>query len=113
VEQIILNIVANAVKYTQTGGRVALTAHADDTRMTLEVRDTGIGIPAEDLPRIFDRFYRVEKGRSRELGGTGLGLAIAREMAQRVGGDITIDSIVGQGTAVTITLPLEEEPHES
>jgi len=113
VEQIILNIVANAVKYTQSGGRVVLTTHADDTYMTLEVRDTGIGIPAEDLPRIFDRFYRVEKGRSRELGGTGLGLAIAREMAQRAGGDIAIASATGQGTTVTITLPLEEEAHES
>jgi len=108
VEQIVLNIITNAVKYTPSGGRVALTAYTDGTHMTLEVQDNGIGIPAEDLSRIFDRFYRVEKGRSREMGGTGLGLAIAREMARRAGGDITIDSAIGCGTTVTITLPLEE-----
>jgi len=107
VEQIVLNIVANAVKYTPTGGEVSLTAAEDGTNVTLTVADNGPGIPAADIPRIFDRFYRVDKGRSRELGGTGLGLGLAREMARQAGGDITLESVFGKGTTVTITLPLE------
>jgi len=107
VEQVVLNIVANAVKYTPRGGQVSLTAAEDGARVTLTVADNGPGIPAADIPQIFDRFYRVEKGRSRELGGTGLGLGLAREMARQAGGDITLESVFGQGTTVTITLPLE------
>ena len=109
VEQIVLNIVSNAVKYTQSGGHVSLTAAADGVNLRLTVEDNGPGIPAEDIDRIFERFYRVDKGRSRELGGTGLGLGIAREMARRAGGDITLESVFGRGTTVTITLPLEDQ----
>ena len=106
VEQIVLNIVSNAVKYTPPSGQVRLTAATDGQHITLTVADNGPGIPTEDLPRIFERFYRVEKGRSRETGGTGLGLGLAREMARQAGGDITLESVFGQGTTVTITLPL-------
>jgi len=106
VEQIVLNIVSNAVKYTAQGGQVALTAAEDGQNVTLTVADNGIGIPEEDVSRIFERFYRVEKGRSRETGGTGLGLGLAREMARQAGGDITLESTLGVGTTVVITLPL-------
>jgi len=108
VEQIVLNIVANAVKYTQVGGQVSLLAAEDGVNVTLRVADNGSGIPASDLERIFERFYRVEKGRSRQMGGTGLGLGLAREMARQAGGDITLESVFGEGTTVTITLPLED-----
>jgi len=109
VEQIVLNIVSNAVKYTQRGGAVSLTVAEDGVHLRLTVQDNGPGIPEADLDRIFERFYRVDKGRSRELGGTGLGLGIAREMARRAGGDITLESALGRGTTVTIILPLEDQ----
>ena len=108
VEQIVLNIVSNAVKYTVPDGYVRLKADERDGYVRLTVEDNGAGIPEEDIPRIFERFYRVDKGRSREHGGTGLGLGLAREMARDAGGDITISSILGRGTIVTITLPLED-----
>jgi len=100
--------VSNAVKYTPSGGTVRLEAAEMGGFVRLTVADNGPGIPEEDIPRIFERFYRVEKARSRERGGTGLGLGIAREMARRAGGDITLKSIFGRGTVVTVTLPLED-----
>ena len=109
VEQVVLNIVSNAVKYTQKGGWVRLEATEFGGYVRLTVTDNGPGIPKEDIPRIFERFYRVDKGRSRELGGTGLGLGLAREMARRAGGDITLSSALRRGTTVTITLPLEDQ----
>jgi len=108
VEQIVLNIVSNAVKYTPRGGEVCITAAVDGANVTLSVKDNGPGIPEADMPRIFERFYRVEKGRSRETGGTGLGLGLAREMAREAGGDLTLESVFGEGTTVVITLPLED-----
>jgi len=109
VEQIVLNIVSNAVKYTVMGGYVRVKADETKGFVRLTVEDNGAGIPEEDIPRIFERFYRVDKGRSREHGGTGLGLGLAREMARDAGGDITLSSILGRGTIVTITLPLEDQ----
>ena len=111
VEQIVLNIVSNAVKYTPKDGQVTLTAAEDGLYVTLTVSDNGPGIPETDIPRIFERFYRVEKGRSRQAGGTGLGLGLAREMARQSGGDIHLESTFGLGTTVTITLPLEDVRH--
>ena len=107
IEQVVINIVSNAIKYTQDGGRVQVSATAVDGLMTIVVRDTGIGIPEEDVPRLFERFYRVDKARSRERGGTGLGLAIAREIVEHHRGTIQVDSKFGQGTTVTITLPTD------
>ena len=107
IEQVILNIVSNAVKYTPDGGRIAVTAQAENENVVIRVQDNGIGIPEADMPRIFDRFYRVDKARSRESGGTGLGLSIAREIAELHGGSIAIASTFGQGTTVTLTLPIE------
>ena len=104
--QILINLVDNAVKYTPDGGSVTVRA-AETVRGMVEVsvEDTGIGIPSPDLPRITERFYRVDKARSRELGGTGLGLAIVKHLVAAHGGDLHIDSEVGRGTTVRFTLP--------
>lgn len=107
VEQVLVNILSNAIKYTPNGGTVTLAARQVRAGISITVNDTGIGIPEEDLPHLFERFYRVEKSRTSETGGTGLGLAIAKEIVEAHGGTITIDSEVGMGTVVTITLPLE------
>lgn len=105
IEQVIMNIVSNAIKYTPNGGRIVMTAGENRGRVFVRISDNGIGIPEKDLPRLFDRFYRVDKARSRESGGTGLGLSIAREILQMHKGHIQIDSVYGEGTDVTITLP--------
>ncbi|HEY2992932.1 MAG TPA: ATP-binding protein [Methylomirabilota bacterium] len=103
--QILINLVDNAVKYTPAGGRVAVRARAlDGERVELSVSDTGVGIPHVDLPRITERFYRVDKARSRELGGTGLGLAIVKHLVLAHGGELAIESQEGQGTTVRFTL---------
>ena len=105
LEQAMLALLDNAIKYNRKGGRVVMRTAAEDNRAILEVRDTGIGIPAEHLPHLGERFYRVDKARSREAGGTGLGLSIARRIAAVHGGTLTLASTAGQGTTVTITLP--------
>jgi two-component system phosphate regulon sensor histidine kinase PhoR len=105
--QILINLVDNAVKYTPEGGTVTVTAGpAADGLVEVAVTDTGIGIPAADLPRITERFYRVDKARSRELGGTGLGLAIVKHLVLAHGGELRIESREGQGTTVRFTLPV-------
>ena len=105
IEQVVMNIVSNAIKYTADGGRIDMTAGVDGKNVYVRIKDNGIGIPEKDLPRLFERFYRVDKARSRESGGTGLGLSIAREILQQHHGDIRIDSVYGEGTDVLITLP--------
>ncbi len=105
LEQVIVNILSNAIKYNTPGGSVTLSAKAEKGSVTLQIKDTGIGIPKEDIPRVFERFYRVDKARSRERGGTGLGLAIAKEIVEFHGGTIAFDSEVGEGTTVTISFP--------
>lgn len=113
IEQVITNIVSNAIKYTPDGGKIDVECGSDGQNALIRVTDNGIGIPREDLPHIFERFYRVDKARSRQSGGTGLGLAIAREITQRHGGEITIDSHMPEGTAVSIVLPLFRENPEA
>lgn len=103
--QILLNLLDNAIKYTPSGGRVMVTAGVNGQGVEVTVADTGIGIPAEALPRLFERFYRVDKARSRELGGTGLGLAIVKHLLERHGGRISVSSRPGEGTSFTFTLP--------
>ncbi len=110
LKQLLLNLVDNAIKYTQPGGSVRLSLSKDKSWAQLVVSDTGIGIPAEDLPHIFERFYRVDKARSRAQGGSGLGLAIAKWVVQAHGGAIKVDSVVGEGTTFTVTLPLYQIP---
>lgn len=112
IEQVVTNIVSNAIKYTLDGGKIDVECGNDGQNALLRVTDNGIGIPREDLPRIFERFYRVDKARSRQSGGTGLGLAIAKEITERHGGTISIDSGVSKGTCVTIILPMFRENPE-
>jgi two-component system phosphate regulon sensor histidine kinase PhoR len=109
LEQVVVNLVDNAVKYTPAGGRVAVGARVQEAGMVaVTVTDTGVGISRADLPRVTERFYRVDKARSRELGGTGLGLAIVKHLVPAHGGELTIESEVGRGTEVTFTLRSEE-----
>ena len=99
------NLVDNAVKYTPPGGRVEVTGGSDGQEIVIRVSDTGIGIPETKLPRIFERFYRVDKARSKETGGTGLGLSIVRHIAENHGGRVTVESTPGQGSTFTVYLP--------
>lgn len=104
--QVISNLVENAIKYNHEHGRVKVTLDADHQNFTLEVQDSGIGIPKEALPRIYERFYRVDKSHSREIGGTGLGLAITRTAVLLHKGSVTVDSKVGEGTVFRVKVPL-------
>lgn len=107
--QVILNILSNAAKYTSYGGKITVKAKNFGSRVHIEVEDTGIGIPKRDLERIFERFYRVEKGRSRAKGGTGLGLAIAKDVMESMDGRIRIRSEFGVGTTVLLSFPMDKE----
>ncbi len=107
--QMFFNIVENAVKYTPEGGRIEIEAKREDSRVSVFISDNGPGIPPEDLPHIFDRFYRVKKDRSRETGGSGLGLAISQLIAKIHGGEITVTSRVGKGSRFEITLKSTSE----
>jgi len=104
LRQILQNLVENAVRYTPAG-RVTVFARPDDNGVVVGVRDTGIGIPAEHLSRIFERFYRVDPGRSREGGGTGLGLAIVKHLAEAHGGSVRATSALGAGTEIAVFFP--------
>ena len=106
LRQLFLNLIDNAIKYTPDGGKVTLALERENGLVVFRVSDTGIGIPDADLPRIFDRFYRVDKARSREMGGTGLGLSIAKWIAELHRGTITVDSEVLKGAVFTVRLPL-------
>jgi two-component system phosphate regulon sensor histidine kinase PhoR len=105
VRQIFDNLIDNAIKYTPDHGSVRVSCYHDGEYVTAEVVDTGIGIPRDDQSRIFERFYRVDKARSRELGGTGLGLSIVKHLVQSMGGQIEVASRVGSGSRFTILLP--------
>jgi two-component system sensor histidine kinase SenX3 len=103
---VVENLIRNAVHYNEAGGSVRIALRPVDGSYELEVADTGIGIPQADLPRIFERFYRVDEGRSRETGGTGLGLSIVKHAVERHGGSIRVTSLLGEGTAFTVRLPV-------
>jgi two-component system, OmpR family, phosphate regulon sensor histidine kinase PhoR len=105
LEQVFINLLDNAIKYTDAG-EVELALGREDDRAVIKVRDTGPGIAAEHLPRIFERFYVVDKGRSRQLGGTGLGLSIVKHIVLLHGGEVSVSSTPGAGTTVTVTLPV-------
>jgi two-component system phosphate regulon sensor histidine kinase PhoR len=105
LEQILTNLLDNAVKYTEPGGRIDVQVGGDERWVRVRVSDTGCGIPEDDLGRIFERFYRVDKARSRELGGTGLGLSIVKHLVQSMGGEIAVESELGKGSTFAFSLP--------
>ena len=106
LQQVFYNVIDNAIKYTPRGGEVRVELARAGKRAVVRVEDTGIGIPADDLPHIFDRFYRVDKARSRETGGTGLGLSIVRQIVLLHDGDIRAESEENKGTTFVIELPI-------
>ncbi|HEY8121151.1 MAG TPA: ATP-binding protein [Myxococcota bacterium] len=110
LEQVLQNLLDNAATYTEPGGRIEVRVASDGARVRIEVADTGIGIPERDRARVFERFYRVDKARSRDLGGTGLGLAIVKHLVQAMDGDVFLASREGEGTAFTVVLPAAPHP---
>ncbi len=113
IRELVTNLCENAIKYNREGGLVEVsTGPGPEGTVTILVRDTGIGIPEESFQRIFERFYRVDKSRSKQTGGTGLGLSIAKHLVERQGGSIALESVLGQGSAFTVTLPAWEEDEE-
>ena len=108
IERVILNILSNSIKYTPEGGKIDVYVGYVHNDAYVKIKDTGIGIPKEDLDRIFERFYRVDKARSRQLGGTGLGLSIAKEIVEKNNGSINIKSKVNEGTEVVIKIPVKK-----
>jgi two-component system sensor histidine kinase SenX3 len=102
----IANLLDNAIKYSEPGTEIALSARSVDGWVTFEVTDQGVGIPSRDLDRIFERFYRVDRARSRTTGGTGLGLAIVRNVAHAHHGDVTVDSSEGEGSVFQLRIPV-------
>lgn len=113
IDQVLTNIISNAIKYTPEGGTIFISTMYMYNSITIKVKDTGIGITEENLKHIFERFYRVDKARSRQMGGTGLGLAIAKEIVEAHSGTITISSVPDYGTDVMITLPIRESDNNS
>jgi two-component system phosphate regulon sensor histidine kinase PhoR len=107
ISGIIYNLCDNAIKYNRAGGTVRVDVSRREKEAILTVADTGIGIPPEHQPRIFERFYRVDKSHSKEVGGTGLGLSIVKHAAQIHGAEIGVNSKPGEGTSITVTFPLE------
>ncbi|WP_416148037.1 cell wall metabolism sensor histidine kinase WalK [Salipaludibacillus sp. HK11] len=110
--QLLDNIVSNAIKYSPEGGKITCTLKTEKERIVISVKDEGVGIPKDNLSHVFDRFYRVDKARSRNLGGTGLGLAIAKEIAEAHGGSIWVSSEWGKGTMFSFTLPYHNEERD-
>jgi two-component system phosphate regulon sensor histidine kinase PhoR len=106
LQEVIYNLLDNAVKYSQPGGTIFLRGEIEGERVRISVADEGVGIPESDLPRIFERFYRADKARSRELGGTGLGLSIVKHIVQLHGGTVEAKSEPGKGTTISVLLPV-------
>ena len=105
----LINLIDNSIKYTKEGGSVEISVYDDGKNMYINISDTGIGIDKEHLDRLFERFYRVDKSRNRDIGGTGLGLAIVKHIVLSFDGKISIKSEVGKGTSFFIELPLNKE----
>jgi two-component system phosphate regulon sensor histidine kinase PhoR len=108
LEQALINLIDNAIKYSGKNGRIVIKAEKIASELVIEIQDNGIGISRKHLPRLFERFYRVDKARSREQGGTGLGLAIVKHIVQAHKGTISVDSTLGKGSTFTIRLPYAE-----
>ena len=105
VEQVLINLLDNAIKYTPEGGRIEVIAERRDSRCEVSVRDNGPGIESKHLPRLFERFYRVDRGRSRDMGGTGLGLSIVKHLVTAMSGEVRVTSQPGEGSTFTVSLP--------
>ena len=103
---VIVNILDNAIKYSEPESTIHLEAHQNNGEIKISVKDQGMGIAKKHLPRLFERFYRVDKARSRKMGGTGLGLAIVKHIAQAHGGNVIVESTLGKGSTFTLQLPL-------
>ena len=108
-KQMIINLIDNAIKYTPEGGKIKINAYQNNNQVEIEIKDTGIGIPKEDIPRLFERFYRVDKDRSRSAGGTGLGLAIVKHILELMNGKIKVESELGKGSSFILSIPLTVE----
>jgi signal transduction histidine kinase len=108
--RVIDNLVSNALKYTPSGGRVKVRATSDDNNATIEVSDTGLGIPEQDLPHIFDAFYRVRQGEYESIEGSGLGLSIVKTIVEQHGGKVKVESKPGQGSTFWVILPRFKSP---
>ena len=106
IQQMVYNLLENAIKYTPSGGKIRIRLTRSGTNGVLEITDSGVGIPQTDLSRIYDRFYRVDKARSRSTGGTGLGLSIVKQVILLHDGEITVRSEEGKGTTFRVSLPL-------
>ena len=112
LEQAIINLLSNAIKYSDPGSQVSIEAFEQEKQIVVQVRDSGCGIAEEHLPRLFERFYRIDLARSRDLGGTGLGLAIVKHIAFAHRGNISVDSKLGEGSTFSILLPRKGEVGE-
>ncbi len=110
LRQVVMNLLTNAIRYNKSEGEIRISTRMDGASAALSVTDSGIGIPAADLPHIFDRFYRVDKSRSRQQGGTGLGLAICKAIVDAERGKIEVASIPGEGTTVVVTFSVTGQP---
>jgi signal transduction histidine kinase len=110
LEELLSNLLGNAIRYSRSGGKVVLRVQKAGDVLRLQVEDTGIGIPQEDLNRIFEEFYRSPNAREHTTAGTGLGLAIVKAVVERHGGSISVDSTLGQGTRFTVDFPLVPIP---
>jgi len=111
IKRVLFNLLDNAIKFTPAGGWLKVSTQTDPGQVTIIVEDTGCGVPEESLPHVFDRFYRVDKARSREMGGTGLGLSICKEIVELYGGDISVTSQEGEGSSFKVTLPVSPLLH--
>ena len=105
IQQVLLNIIFNSIKYTDNGGNIDISSFLKDDKVIVRIKDDGIGIPESDQMRIFERFYRVDKGRARQSGGSGLGLSIAKQIIEGQGGDLVLESEYEKGTQVDIAIP--------
>jgi signal transduction histidine kinase len=110
LKQVVVNLLDNAIKYTPAGGSVQVTVSAANGSALLEVADDGPGIPAEALPHLFERFYRVDKARSRQMGGAGLGLSIVKSICAAHGGRVEVQSVEGRGSRFQVAIPLSARP---
>ncbi|MDD4172227.1 MAG: ATP-binding protein, partial [Syntrophomonas sp.] len=105
IDQIMMNLLDNAIKYSPDGGQIEVELEELNDRIKVSVKDNGIGIPPQDIPRVFERFYRVDKARSRKTGGTGLGLSIVKHALDKLNGQVTVESTEGRGSLFSFSLP--------